>query len=314
MDKTAFMFPGQGSQYVGMAASFYEEFKCCRETFEQAERATGVDIRYICFSDNEQINQTEYTQIAMYTAEIAMLRAAIEAGLKCDVSLGLSLGEYSALTTAGIVSFEDGCRIVRQRGILMEQEVPLGKGGMAAVLGMNQEALDEIMKSSDCPMVSVANYNCPGQIVISGEINQLNSMVEKIKDAGARRIVMLNVSGPFHSPMLKGAGEKLGSVLSSISLADGTMPYVSNVTADYVRTTEPVKELLMKQVYSPVRFEQSIRRLISDGVTTFVEIGPGKTLSGFARKIVKMLPDELQRDYKIYNIEKTDDFLQFQKQ
>lgn len=298
MGKTAFMFPGQGAQYIGMAQDFYNEIPESKEAFDIASQQVGIDIAKLCFIENEDINITEYTQIAMLTAEVAILNAISKKGKISDANIGLSLGEYSAIVASGVLSFEDACKVVRQRGIYMEKEVPSGKGTMAAVLGMDSDIIEEILDKAD-GIVSVANYNCPGQIVISGEREAVVQAMDLLKDAGAKRVILLNVSGPFHSPMLKGAGDKLGNVLEEVTVKDIEIPYIANYTAQYVTDKKQVKELLQKQVYSSVKFEQSIRKLIEDGFDTFVEIGPGKTLSGFMRKI--------DRDVKVINIEKIED-------
>ncbi len=297
MGKTAFMFPGQGAQYVGMGKDFYEQIPVCRQMFDLAGKASGLDVVALCFEENEQINITEYTQIAMLTAEVAMLKAIEEKGLKPDVTAGLSLGEYGALAASGVMSAEDVFRIVRKRGIYMQEAVPDG-GAMVAVLGLDTAVIEKICEETP-GMVTIANYNCPGQIVITGEEDAAQAAVEKLTAAGAKRCVPLKVSGPFHSPLLTGAGEKLAKELENVEIRDIQIPYIANVTADYVKDKSEVKSLLEKQVSSSVRWQQTIERMIADGVDTFVEIGPGKTLSGFMRKI--------NRDMKVYNVEKVED-------
>lgn len=297
MGKTAFMFPGQGAQYVGMGKDFYEQIPVCREMFELAGKASGLDVVALCFEENEQINITEYTQIAMLAAEVAMLKAIEDKGLKPDVTGGLSLGEYGALVASGVMSPEDVFKIVRKRGIYMQAAVPEG-GAMVAVLGLDTAVIEQVCEETE-GCVTIANYNCPGQIVITGEEGAVQAAVEKLTTAGAKRCVPLKVSGPFHSPMLAGAGEKLAQELESVEIHDIQIPYIANVTADYVTDKEQVKPLLEKQVSSSVKWQQTIERMIADGVDTFVEIGPGKTLSGFMRKINK--------DMKVINIEKVED-------
>ncbi len=297
MGKTAFMFPGQGAQYVGMGKDFYEQIPVCREMFELAGKAGGLDIAALCFEENEQINITEYTQIAMLAAEVAMLKAIEEKGLKPDVTAGLSLGEYGALTASGVMSAEDVFRVVRKRGIYMQEAVPKG-GAMVAVLGLDTAVIEKICEETE-GMVTIANYNCPGQIVITGEEDAAQAAVEKLTAAGAKRCVPLKVSGPFHSPLLVGAGEKLAKELEYVEIHDIQIPYIANVTADYVTDKADVKPLLEKQVSSSVKWQQTVERMIADGVDTFIEIGPGKTLSGFMRKINK--------EMKVYNVEKVED-------
>ena len=299
MSKIAFVFPGQGAQYVGMGKDFYEAFAVCREVFDIASQASGLDLAKLCFEENDQLNQTEYTQICMLTVEAAILKAVEEQGLTSAVNAGLSLGEYGALAASKVMDLADVCKVVRQRGILMQEAVPTG-GAMAAILAMDASVIEEVCEKTE-GIVSIANYNCPGQIVITGEEAAVDAACETLKAAGARRCMRLNVSGPFHSPMLAGAGEKLADVLAGVELKEFDTPYITNVTADYVTSTEHIKELLCRQVSTSVRWQQSMERMIADGVDTFIEMGPGKTLSGFMRKInrnVKMLNIENMADYE----------------
>lgn len=297
MGKVAFMFPGQGAQYVGMGKDFYDTIPLCREVFEKASKASGLDVEKLCFEENEQINITEYTQIAMLAAEVAMLKALEAKGIKPDVTGGLSLGEYGALVASGVMSEEDVFKIVRKRGIYMQEAVPTG-GAMVAVLGLDTKVIEEVCESID-GMITIANYNCPGQIVITGEEKAAKEAIEKLTEAGAKRCVPLKVSGPFHSPLLTGAGEKLAKELEEVTIQDIAIPYIANVTADYVTSKDDVKPLLQKQVSSSVKWQQTIELMIKDGVTTFIEIGPGKTLTGFMRKI--------NRDVQVLNVEKVED-------
>lgn len=297
MGKTAFIFPGQGAQYVGMGKDFYEQIPVSREMFKLASKASELDVEALCFEENDRINITEYTQIAMLAAEVAILKAIEEKGIKPDVTAGLSLGEYGAIAAAGVMSPEDVFRVVRKRGLYMQEAVPEG-GAMTAVLGLDASQIEKICQETE-GLVSIANYNCPGQIVITGEAGAVAKAAESLSAAGAKRCVPLNVSGPFHSAMLAGAGEKLGEVLNHVAIQDISVPYLANVTADYVTDKEQVKGLLMKQVSSSVKWQQSVERMIADGVDIFIEIGPGKTLSGFMRKINK--------EVTTLNIEKVED-------
>lgn len=301
MGKTAFIFPGQGAQYVGMAQEFYEQFPESRRVFELASEASELDIPALCFEENEKLNITEYTQICMLTAEAAILAALRERGYQPDVTAGLSLGEYGALMASDVMDWKDTFALVRKRGIYMQKAVPTG-GAMAAVLGLAAEKIEEICRQTQ-GVVSVANYNCPGQIVITGQENAVAAAGEACKEAGAKRIVPLNVSGPFHSELLIEAGEQLGKALKDVEIKEFSVPYVSNVIADYVREASTVKDLLRLQVSSSVRWQQSVERMIQDGVDEFVEIGPGRTLSGFMRKI--------NRDVKMSNIDTMEDFEKF---
>ena len=297
MSKLAFVFPGQGAQYVGMGKDFYEKFSSCRDVYDMASKVTGLDIPKLCFEENTDINVTEYTQIAMLATEAAILRVLKENGIYSEVNAGLSLGEYGALIASEVMSEEDAFRVVRKRGILMQEAVPV-EGAMCAVMGMDGDKIAEVCESVP-GIVSVANYNCPGQIVITGEEKAVEEACDKLKEAGARRCIPLKVSGPFHSIMLKEAGEKLGEVLEQVNIKDIQTPYITNVTADYVTDSDMVKKLLEQQVYSSVKWQQSVEKMIEDGVDTFIEIGPGKTLTGFLKKI--------NRNVKGFHIEKVED-------
>ena len=255
----------------------------------------------IHFQYVRKIHITEYTQIAMLATEAAILAAVNEKGITPDVTAGLSLGEYGALIASGVMSMKDAFSVVRQRGIFMQNAVPTG-GAMSAVLGLDADVIEKICAQTE-GIVSIANYNCPGQIVITGEKTAVDTAGEALKEAGAKRIVPLKVSGPFHSSMLASAGEQLAEVLEDVMLAEQFIPYLSNVTADYVTDASMVKPLLKQQVASSVRWQQTIERLIKDGADTFVEIGPGKTLTGFMRKI--------NRDVTVYNIDKMEDFIKY---
>ena len=286
MGKTAVIFPGQGAQYVGMAKDFYESFEDSRKVFDVADDVLDIELLKLCFEENEDINKTEYTQPAMVAAEVAIWEHLKNMGLKADVFAGLSLGEYSALVAAGAMSLEDGIRTVRRRGILMQNEVPLGLGGMAAVIAMDSDKIAEICENTP-GKVQIANYNCPGQIVISGEAEAVKLASEALKENGAKRVIPLNVSGPFHSQMLVPAGEKLYDFLQDVEVADEFIPYYCNADAKEITDASEVKELLKRQVYSSVRWQQTIENMIADGVDTFIEVGPGKTLTGFMKKINK---------------------------
>lgn len=297
MSRIAFIYPGQGAQVCGMGQDFYEQTESGRKVFDLATELLGFSMPELCFTENDRLDMTEYTQAAMVTAGIAMTKVLEEKGVKPDVTAGLSLGEYCALYAAGVMSEADAIAVVRQRGILMQEAVPVGLGAMAAVLAMDAEAIEAVLQDIDG--VQIANYNCPGQIVISGKKEAVELACEKLKEAGAKRTIMLNVSGPFHSRMLEEAGEKLGKVLEDVEIHSPVIPYVANVTAAYVTDEAEVKPLLKKQVSSSVRWEQSVRTMLADGVDTFIEIGPGKTLSGFMKKI--------DRTVRVMNIEKLED-------
>lgn len=297
MNKLAFIFPGQGAQKVGMGKDFYETFDNVKEIFDSACEWLDLDIKTLCFEENDKLDLTEYSQPALVTTCLAMADVLRNQGVEPDISAGLSLGEYCAIATAGAISVKDAITTVRKRGILMEQAVPAGQGAMAAVLGMTAEEIDEVV--DEISDVSVANYNCPGQIVITGKKESVEEAGEKLQEAGAKRVVQLNVSGPFHSAMLEEAGEKLADVLEKVTISELQIPYVTNVTAEFVKDHQKIRSLLAKQISSPVKWQQSVEAMIAEGVDTFIEIGPGKTLAGFMRKI--------NRNVKVYNVQTIED-------
>ena len=304
MGETAVIFPGQGAQYVGMAKDFYDNFEDSKKVFDEADDVLDIELKKICFEENDDINKTEYTQPAMVAAEVAIYEHLKNAGLKADVFAGLSLGEYSALVAAGAMTLADGIKTVRRRGILMQNEVPLGMGGMAAVIAMDADKIAEICENTP-GKVQIANYNCPGQIVISGEAEAVKAASAALAEAGAKRVIPLNVSGPFHSQMLVPAGEKLYDFLQGVDVAEGFAPYYCNADAEEITDAAKVKELLKRQVYSSVRWQQTIENMIADGVDTFIEVGPGKTLTGFMKKI--------NREVKSINIATVDDLAKLEE-
>lgn len=287
MSKIAFIFPGQGAQKTGMGKDFYEQSQRAAKIYDAASKRLKeemeIDIRTLCFDENDKLDQTAYTQAALVTTCLAMARTLEEKGVRADVTAGLSLGEYCAIAVAGGMSDLDAVWAVRKRGVLMEEAVPTGVGAMAAVLGLSAEQIEKV--TEEIRGVTVANYNCPGQVVITGETDSVDVAKEKLLECGAKRVLPLNVSGPFHSPMLKEAGEKLSEVLDQIHFHELELPYVTNVTAEPITDICKTKELLKEQVAASVRWQQSMERMIEDGVDTFIEIGPGKTLAGFLKKI-----------------------------
>lgn len=290
--KTAWIFPGQGAQKCGMGKDFYEKSTAARQIYDEASRLLGLDMAALCFEENERLDQTEYTQAALVTTCLAMAEVLRDVLPAPDVTAGLSLGEYCAIAAAGGMRTEDAVTTVRKRGIYMQNAVPDGKGAMSAVLGLTGEQIEAAIAGLEG--VYIANYNCPGQIVITGFAQGVEKASEVLLEAGAKRVLPLKVSGPFHSPMMKEAGEKLEQVLQEIELSPLRIPYVTNVTAEYVKEIGDTRKLLKEQVASSVRWQQSMERMIADGVTTFIEIGPGRTLAGFLKKI--------SRDVKVINI------------
>lgn len=297
MSKIAFVFPGQGAQKAGMGKDFYDTFDTAKQIFDDASNWLSLDMKTLCFEENDKLDLTEYTQAALVTTSLAMAHVVREHGLTPDVTAGLSLGEYCAVEMAGGMSLKSAVCTVRERGILMEHAVPAGKGSMAAVLGMKAEDIEKNIASLDG--VEIANYNCPGQIVITGKKEGVERAAELLKNNGAKRVLPLNVSGPFHSSMLKEAGKELEKILENQEISPLKMPYVTNVTGEFIQEEGEIKSLLSRQISSPVKWQQSVENMISRGVDTFVEIGPGKTLTSFIRKI--------NREVSVYSIQTVDD-------
>ena len=299
MAKRVFMFPGQGSQYIGMGKDFYDNFQTAKQVYEAASEAAKLDVAKLCFEDDGsgRLNQTAYTQIAMLTTEAAILAVLSEQGVTADAAAGLSLGEYGAILAAQVMAPEDVFALIKKRGAYMQNAVPTG-GAMAAVLGLDAETIREVCEDT-FGEVFVANYNCPGQTVITGEAGAVDRASAACKEAGAKRVIPLKVSGPFHSPLLQEAGQKLAKALEKTAIAEPKIGYLSNVTADYVTEPEKIRSLLALQVCHPVCWQQTVERLIADGADEFVEIGPGKSLTGFLRKI--------NRDVKSVSIDKLED-------
>ena len=287
MSKIAFVFPGQGAQYTGMGRDFYENFDRAKEVFAIASKVSGMSMEELIFHENEKLDITRYTQVAMLAVELAVLKVLREQGIDSEVNAGLSLGEYAALVSSGGLSVHDALELVVKRGAFMQDAVPTG-GAMTAIMGLGNDTIEAICDKTE-GIVTVANYNCPGQTVISGEEAAVQKAEESMKAAGAKRCIPLKVSGPFHSSMLEGAGEKLAKELEHVEVGEILTPYVSNVTADYVQDKEAVKDLLKRQVSSSVRWQQSVERMVADGVDIFIEIGPKRTLSGFLKKIAPEL-------------------------
>lgn len=297
MGKIAFIYPGQGAQKCFMGQDFYNMYPKCAEVFDKAEEALDVSVKDLCFRENPLLDQTQYTQPAMVTTCLGITAVLNDMGIYPDMTAGLSLGEYAAIAAAGGMDYVDAIRLVRQRGVFMEEAVPAGNGAMTAVLGMEADAIEKVLEEFED--VYIANYNCPGQIVITGMKEGVEAASVKLTEAGAKRCIPLVVSGPFHSVYLKEAGAKLREYMADVTFNELQIPYITNVTATYVSDKDEIAPLLEKQVCSSVRWQQSVETMIADGVDTFIEIGPGKTLAGFIKKI--------DRDVKVINVSCVED-------
>lgn len=306
MNKIAVLFPGQGSQYIGMGKDFYENYEASKKVFLEADKALDMDLSHLIFEANEEeLQKTENTQPAILTTSIAILRALESEGIDYEYVVGLSLGEYSALVAAGAFQFKDAVNIVRKRGIFMEEAVPANRGAMAAVLGLKEEKIDILIETcKDKGTISVANYNCPGQIVITGEKASIEKALLVSKALGARKAVLLNVSGPFHSTMLEKAGEKLEEEIARYHIKTPQKKILSNIDAKIVGDKDEIIPKLKKQVSNSVLFQQSIEVLIEEGVNLFIEVGPGKSLTSFVKRTAK----SIKKDIQVYNIENMDSF------
>ena len=295
--RAAFIFPGQGAQKIGMGKDFYETFEVSKAVYDQASSWLGMDVCELCFEENDRLDITRYTQVALLTTELAILKAVEEKGIRPAVTAGLSLGEYAAITAAGKISLEDALRVIDKRGLYMQEAVPVG-GAMSAVIGLDMEVIRKVCEETE-GIVEVANDNCPGQTVISGEAEAVEAAGEALKTAGARMVTPLKVSGPFHSSMLKGAGERLKPELEKVQWMNSDIPYVSNTTTELVEDKDKILPLLVRQVSESVRWQEDVKVMIDMGVDTFIEIGPGKTLAGFMKRI--------DRKIKCINIETVKD-------
>ena len=290
MSKKAFIFPGQGSQYAGMGKNLAENFKIAAETFQEADDAVGFKLSALCFNGpEEELKLTANTQPAILATSIAALRVvASETGLKADYLAGHSLGEFSALVASDAFPFADALRTVRARGTFMQEAVPVGLGAMAAILSVEADALSEICaEAAQGEVVAPANFNSPGQIVIAGHATAVNRAIEIAKGKGFRKAMLLPVSAPFHSALMVPAGERLRAVLDAVQLGQMSAPVVTNVEALPNADSTRIRELLVTQVSAPVRWDESVRQMVSLGVTSCIEIGPGKVLSGLVKRIDK---------------------------
>lgn len=302
--KLGFVFPGQGAQYVGIGKDYYEKYDCVKQVYDKASNILGIDIAKLSFeSSEEELNQTKNTQIAILVMSLAIAELLKQNNISADISAGLSLGEYSALIYSNIINFEDGIKIVRKRGTYMQECLPEGDWSMAAILGLEDNVIEEVCKKVSNGFVVPANYNCPGQVAISGEKQAVLQAMELLKQAGAKRAIELKTSGPFHTAKLQEASDKLYEALQEISINKiENKQVLKNIDASAYTNNDDIKKILSNHVINPVRFKSTIENMIAEGVDTIIEIGPGKVLSGFVKKT--------NRDIKVFNTNDIESFEQ----
>lgn len=297
--KIGFLFPGQGAQSVGMGKDLYDEYEEYRNVYEKIKKYTGLDVANLTFNSSEDVlSQTKNTQICILSMSLAILELLKKENIKPVASCGLSLGEYSALINSGAISFEDGVKIVKKRGELMQELCPEGNWSMLAILGLDEANVLNVCNEVKCGFVAPANFNCPGQIVISGEKEAVLDAMEKAKELGAKRVIELKTSGPFHTKMLEKASIELKKELENININSFKNKVIKNIDGKEYSIDDDIKNILSEHIINPVKFEQSLQTMIDMGIDTFIEIGPGKTLSGFVKKI--------SRDLNVYNINNVD--------
>lgn len=309
--KTAFVFPGQGSQKVGMLQDLYNEFPIVKERFDQADQALGYSISKLCFDGPDtELLKTANTQPAILTASVACYEILKEKGFTPDIVGGHSLGEYSAMVAAGVIDFKDAVYLVHKRGEFMQDAVPLGQGAMAAIINLDRDKVVAICDqvTEEVGSVQAVNFNCPGQIIISGQTEAVEKACELMKEAGAKRAIMLPVSGPFHSRLMEPAAKRLKEEMDKIQFHDAQIPVVANVTGKILTDANAIKESLLVQVASPVLWEDCVAEMVKFGAEAFVECGPGKVLTGFTKKINKEM--KLANVEDLASLEKCLEFLE----
>ena len=299
--KIGFLFPGQGAQSIGMGKDLFENYEIYRNVYKRVNEITGINVEHLTFNETEEVlSQTKNTQICILTMTLAILELLKKEEIQADISMGLSLGEYSALIYSNAISFEDGVKIVQKRGTLMQENCPEGNWSMAAIMGLDEEKIVKICNSITTNFISPVNYNCPGQIVLSGEKSAIDKAMEIAKEEGAKKVVELKTSGPFHTIMLKKASEELKKELSNIEIRNFKTSVVKNIDGELYKDNDNIKEILANHIINPVRFDKGIKTMLNMGVDTFIEIGPGKTLSGFVKRTSK--------EVNILNINNVDTF------
>ena len=299
--KIGFLFPGQGAQSIGMGKDLFENYEIYRNVYKRVNEITGINVEHLTFNETEEVlSQTKNTQICILTMTLAILELLKKEEIQADISMGLSLGEYSALIYSNAISFEDGVKIVQKRGTLMQENCPEGNWSMAAVMGLDEEKIVKICNNITTNFISPVNYNCPGQIVLSGEKSAIDKAMEIAKEEGAKKVVELKTSGPFHTIMLKKASEELKKELSNIEIRNFKTSVVKNIDGELYKDNDNIKEILANHIINPVRFDKGIKTMLNMGVDTFIEIGPGKTLSGFVKRTSK--------EVNILNINNVDTF------
>lgn len=306
--KTAFLFPGQGAQYIGMGKDFFDAFEEAREVYEIAEKVSGIDVKKLCFNETEEnLMKTENTQIAILTTTLAILAVLDKKGIKAEMTAGLSLGEYAALIYGGYISLEDGIYLIKKRGYYMGNFLPKEEYGMAAVIGLNSETIEEIctqIREDEKEFIVPVNYNCSVQTVISGTKTAITTATEKLKEAGAKRVIELKTAGPFHTEKLMKAKELYREELEKVEFKSGNgVQVIKNIYGLPYKKEDDMKEILANHIVSPVRFDKTIMTMKENGITNFIEIGPGKTLTGFVKKDYP--------DANVYNINTLESFEKF---